>query len=242
MPKHWLRIFILFLVCGIWITACSEAQQKKEAGNAGALKYSQVFLTDFLEDPAKKVEWGFSEYHIIGRYSGLEDVYLLYVFPVILNWTTTGNTKVDLDISLLAAHVEIPIWVVGKDLDGKKLKLVRSLSLQLTRPSDSSDWQLAGYDIIDHSLSFLRQAWGWLLDVVFGPIVLFLLLCVLMIPFSAGNWEGALKLAYWITAILSIPLVGWCSYVCFGSWWAVVIGIALVLLVPYAIVTGIRNY
>jgi hypothetical protein len=215
---------------------------KKEAGNAGALKYSQVFLTDFLEDPAKKVEWGFSEYHIIGRYSGLEDVYLLYVFPVILNWTTTGNTKVDLDISLLAAHVEIPIWVVGKDLDGKKLKLVRSLSLQLTRPSDSSDWQLAGYDIIDHSLSFLRQAWGWLLDVVFGPIVLFLLLCVLMIPFSAGNWEGALKLAYWITAILSIPLVGWCSYVCFGSWWAVVIGIALVLLVPYAIVTGIRNY
>ncbi len=104
MTKHWLRIFILFLVCGLWITACSEAQQKKEAGNLSALKFSQTFLTDFLEDPAKKVEWGFSEYHIIGRYSGLEDVYLLYVFPEILNWTTTGNTRVDLDVSLLAAR------------------------------------------------------------------------------------------------------------------------------------------
>ena len=98
MTNRWLRSFLLLLVCGLLVTACSEAQQKKVAGNLSALKFSQTFLTDFLEDPAKKVEWGFSEYHIIGRYSGLEDAWILSALPVILNWTTTGNTRADLDV------------------------------------------------------------------------------------------------------------------------------------------------
>ena len=165
--------------------------------------------------PETQEEWGMSEFKIFGRENSFEAA------------MAAGQPKVHRVADAPEAfEVTRPFWVEGKSLDGEPLKQSRRLWVKVYRNEGESKWQVQSYEFRDvQPLTFQHQFLTWLLWVFFGPILLFLWLWSI-----SGGWVGGARV---IVGVLTLPMVGYVSFVCFGSVGAVIVGIIAYIVLAY---------
>lgn len=243
--KIFFVISIMILV--LLVAGCNSAEFKRQAIRQSSIEeakeMSETFIKGFVEPGAdSRDRWGLTEMRVFGLYRYPKGVYLLDILPQALNLLTTGNTKETAgEDPLTVVKVTYPFWVRGLDDSGDFRKFARKLEVTVTREDEASDWVIQNYEFIEEKpLSFLKQAFAWVASIFFAPIVIFFIL-MLFLGFAQSINGITTRYALLISGILSIPVVGYASYVCFGSWLSVFVGMAICLLAPFLLLRSIAT-
>jgi hypothetical protein len=149
--------------------------------------------------------------------------YRMFGYPAVVY----SNFGLTWDVTKLSGtgdgyEVEIPFWCTGTSQDGQEKKLRRSLIVRLVEDKSAAGWAVSRFRFQgDEELMILRQFLTWFLWMLLSPFVLYALLLVFAVGFM---WK---KLALLVAFLMAVPLRIYASYLCFGTLWGAIGGMAV---------------
>lgn len=219
------------VVLGLTSTACSYSYSEIPARNAAihaALRYVSEAVNDQAPDPV----CGMADGRVFGRSN---------ILPFTASKPTVNELAVDRSFD-----VEVSYWCSGRETDGSRNRISRTVALRLERAQDGA-FTIRDVRVLSSSpLNLSRQFLPWFGLLLFAPLIIYAaIVCSVtyaavmggQIQFVAGL--AALELSDippWARASLrlaGIALVGWAGLIYFGGWLAAFVSaLGLLLVAP----------